>query len=130
MRSLPGDTTRILRVAAQLLRVAASKRRAPLTFWRRRAFPTKNVEGGTLLAPTDLRMSSYPTHPPHPERVCWGCDQHCPADDLTCGKDTVRTPHPVELFGDDWNEAESRRDTPDEMTRSRSSGVRPLLRAR
>jgi len=22
---------------------------------------------------------------------------------LVCGSDTVRTPHPVELFGDDWN---------------------------
>jgi hypothetical protein len=21
---------------------------------------------------------------------------------LVCGKDTVRTPHPIELFGDDW----------------------------
>ena len=86
------------------------------------SFPTEKVEGrpGTLLAPTDSRMSSYPTHPPHPERVCWGCDQYCPADDLTCGKDTVRTPHPIELFGDDWKEwAESRDDTPDEMTRSR-----------
>ena len=43
------------------------------------------------------------THPSHPERVCWGCDQYCRADDLACGMDTVRTPHPVELFGDDWN---------------------------
>jgi metal-sulfur cluster biosynthetic enzyme len=49
-------------------------------------------------------MSRYPTHPAHPERVCWGCDEYCPADDLTCGKDTVRSPHPVELFGDDWQQ--------------------------
>jgi hypothetical protein len=47
--------------------------------------------------------TSYPTHPPHPERVCWGCDRLCSASDLVCGSDTVRTPHPVELFGDDWN---------------------------
>ncbi|HET9957472.1 MAG TPA: DUF3079 domain-containing protein, partial [Polyangiaceae bacterium] len=40
--------------------------------------------------------------PPHPERVCWGCDRLCAANDLGCGDDTVRTPHPCELFGDDW----------------------------
>jgi len=48
---------------------------------------------------------SYPIHPPHPERVCWGCDRYCSANDLVCGSDTVRTPHPVELFGDDWHDA-------------------------
>ena len=42
--------------------------------------------------------------PRHPERICWGCDQYCPADDLACGNGTIRTPHPVELFGDDWLE--------------------------
>jgi len=42
-----------------------------------------------------------PLLPPHPERVCWGCDKYCPADDLACGNGTVRTPHPVELFGRD-----------------------------
>ena len=42
--------------------------------------------------------------PMHPERVCWGCDRYCPADNLSCGRDTVRTPHPAELFGDDWME--------------------------
>ena len=45
-----------------------------------------------------------PMHPSHPERVCWGCDQYCPADALTCGNGTDRTPHPCELFGDDWYE--------------------------
>ena len=40
--------------------------------------------------------------PSHPERVCWGCDKYCPADDLTCGNETVRAMHPIELFGDDW----------------------------
>lgn len=64
-------------------------------------------------------MANPPTHPAHPERVCWGCDQYCPADDLTCGKDTVRTPHPVELFGDDWN-APTEPDSPDAITRSRA----------
>jgi hypothetical protein len=42
--------------------------------------------------------------PSHPERICWGCDQHCPADQLTCGNGTERTPHPIELFGEDWLE--------------------------
>jgi hypothetical protein len=45
-----------------------------------------------------------PLHPAQPDRVCWGCDKYCPADDLVCGNGTIRTPHPVELFGDDWLE--------------------------
>jgi hypothetical protein len=44
--------------------------------------------------------------PKHPERVCWGCDLYCPADDLACGNGTIRTPHPIELFGEDWLEWE------------------------
>ena len=43
-------------------------------------------------------------HPKHPERVCWGCDQYCAADDLRCGNGTIRTQHPSELFGEDWLE--------------------------
>ncbi len=43
-------------------------------------------------------------HPPHPERICWGCDKYCPADDLRCGNGTVRTQHPAELLGEDWDE--------------------------
>jgi hypothetical protein len=42
--------------------------------------------------------------PAHPERICWGCDRYCAADDLACGNGTIRTPHPRELFGDDWLE--------------------------
>jgi len=45
-------------------------------------------------------------HPKHPERVCWGCDKYCSADDLRCGNGTIRTQHPVELFGEDWLEWE------------------------
>ena len=45
-----------------------------------------------------------PLHPAHPERTCWGCDKYCPADSLACGNGTIRAPHPVELFGDDWVE--------------------------
>ena len=47
-------------------------------------------------------MAKIPLHPKHPERVCWGCDQYCSADDLRCGNGTIRTQHPVELFGEDW----------------------------
>lgn len=43
-------------------------------------------------------------HPRHPERVCWGCDKLCPAESLACGNGTIRTLHPIELFGDDWVE--------------------------
>jgi hypothetical protein len=45
-----------------------------------------------------------PLLPPHPERVCWGCDKYCPAEDLACGNGTIRTAHPCELFGADWLE--------------------------
>lgn len=44
----------------------------------------------------------FPIHPKHPERICWGCDKYCPADSLSCGNGSGRTPHPVETFGDDW----------------------------
>ncbi|MBI3149808.1 MAG: DUF3079 domain-containing protein [Betaproteobacteria bacterium] len=46
----------------------------------------------------------FPVHPKHPERICWGCDKYCAADDLHCGNGTERTPHPTELFGDDWQD--------------------------
>jgi hypothetical protein len=49
-------------------------------------------------------MPPVPLRPKHPERVCWGCDNYCPADDLACGNGTIRTPHPAELFGEDWQE--------------------------
>jgi hypothetical protein len=53
-------------------------------------------------------MSKAPLafNPKHPERICWGCDQYCAADDLRCGNGTIRTQHPVELFGEDWLEWE------------------------
>lgn len=47
-------------------------------------------------------MMNFPIHPSHPERICWGCDKYCAADDLRCGNGTIRTEHPVEFFGDDW----------------------------
>jgi hypothetical protein len=49
-------------------------------------------------------MTHIPLRPPHPERICWGCDKYCPAEDLACGNGTIRTMHPVELFGPDWVE--------------------------
>jgi hypothetical protein len=49
-------------------------------------------------------MAQFPTHPKHPERICWGCEKFCPADDLCCGNGTIRSPHPVEIFGQDWVE--------------------------
>ena len=49
-------------------------------------------------------MAKTPLRPANPERICWGCDKYCPADDLACGNGTIRTPHPCELFGDDWLE--------------------------
>lgn len=53
---------------------------------------------------SDAVNRRLPLHPKHPERVCWGCDRFCAADDLACGNGTERTQHPVELFGDDWVE--------------------------
>ena len=44
----------------------------------------------------------FPLTPAHPERVCWGCDRYCASTQMICGNGSVRTPHPVELFGDDW----------------------------
>lgn len=52
--------------------------------------------------PAPLAMSKLPLNPKNPDRVCWGCDKYCPAAELACGNGTIRTPHPAELFGDDW----------------------------
>jgi hypothetical protein len=50
------------------------------------------------------RKPRFPEHPANPDRICWGCDKLCPASELACGNGTIRTPHPAELFGDDWLE--------------------------
>lgn len=47
-------------------------------------------------------MARVALYPKHPERVCWGCDKYCPAEELACGNGTIRTPHPIELLGEDW----------------------------
>lgn len=44
----------------------------------------------------------FPSHPSHPERICWGCDRYCPTHELQCGNGSERTQHPMELFGEDW----------------------------
>jgi len=44
----------------------------------------------------------FPIKPANPGRVCWGCDKYCPADSLQCGNGSLATPHPSELFGEDW----------------------------
>ena len=48
-------------------------------------------------------VKKFPKAPAHPERVCWGCNLYCPAKDMRCGNGSDRTPHPVELFGEDWH---------------------------
>ena len=60
--------------------------------------PATGIEG---LVTTRRKL---PLHPAHPERICWGCDRYCAADDLRCGNGTERAQHPAEIFGDDWLE--------------------------
>ena len=51
---------------------------------------------------TSVTRHAAPLNPRYPERICWGCDKFCPAEELACGNGTIRTPHPAELFGVDW----------------------------
>lgn len=44
----------------------------------------------------------FPIAPKHPERICWGCDKYCVADDLQCGNGCERIQHPIELDGAEW----------------------------
>jgi hypothetical protein len=68
----------------------------------------------------------FPIHPGNPERVCWGCDQYCPAGSLRCGNGTDRTQHPVELFGEDWMEwGLDARDADDEAQRAADDAAGP-----
>lgn len=57
-----------------------------------------------MLRPDKTMAKIFPIHPKHPERICWGCDKYCPTDRMACGNGSVRTPHPMELFGDDWQD--------------------------
>jgi hypothetical protein len=47
-------------------------------------------------------MKKFPVRPAHPERICWGCEHYCPANDMRCGNGTERAQHPIELWGEDW----------------------------
>lgn len=51
-----------------------------------------------------MTTKKIPLHPKHPERICWGCDKYCAVNALSCGNGSERTPHPMELFGEDWYE--------------------------
>lgn len=58
-----------------------------------------------------------PVNPAHPERVCWGCEKYCPAEALGCANGSIRTPHPAELFGEDWLEwSDAHADPGDQQT--------------
>lgn len=59
-----------------------------------------------------MATKKFPNAPPHPERVCWGCDLYCLAKDMRCGNGSDRTPHPVELFGEDWAQWGQEEDEP------------------
>jgi hypothetical protein len=58
----------------------------------------------TCSQPPSIMAKKIPLYPKHPERVCWGCDRYCPAGSLSCGNGSDRTPHPIELLGEDWLE--------------------------
>ena len=62
------------------------------------------INDASALPPDNSSMAKMPVRPAHPESICWGCDKYCPADRLGCANGTIRTPHPCELFGDDWLE--------------------------
>jgi hypothetical protein len=67
------------------------------------------IKGDTrLIRAFRFSMAGYPLHPKHPDRICWGCEKLCPANDLRCGKE--RAPHPCEDSGDGWYDAETDRD--------------------
>lgn len=44
----------------------------------------------------------FPISPKSPERICWGCDKYCAADDLQCGNGSERIQHPIEMDGREW----------------------------
>jgi len=47
-------------------------------------------------------MKKFPIHPKNPERICWGCDILCSVNSMACANE--RSPHPSELFGEDWQD--------------------------
>jgi hypothetical protein len=72
-------------------------------------------------------MIRIPLAPKNPDRICWGCDKYCPADDLACGNGTIRTLHPCELFGNDWHDWVAEKEkTPDRRRHRARGSVDPL----
>ena len=73
----------------------------------------------------EVTMGKFPIRPGHPERICWGCEHFCPANDMRCGNGTERAQHPIELWGDDWTSVGSdteREAQPDGGPRVQSGG--------
>ena len=46
----------------------------------------------------------FPLNPKHPERICRGCDRHCPTQAPACGSGSGRDMHPAETQGEKWYE--------------------------
>lgn len=67
-----------------------------------------------------------PRRPKHPERICWGCERYCPITNMGCPKD--RTPHPIELFDEGWDDGDDETQISDEDDRRfRSSDSASLI---
>lgn len=80
--------------------------------------PPAGVRAGSSSEARMAHLKKEIVHPKHPERICWGCDRYCPADDLACGNGTIRTAHLTELFGDDWLDWAERQSTAGFKSRS------------
>jgi hypothetical protein len=70
--------------------------------WRRNAGRAGVASDDAEAHDRHMSAAKLPLAPKNPERVCWGCNRYCPADDMVCGNGTIRAPHPIELFGEDW----------------------------
>ena len=51
---------------------------------------------------THIMAKKFPIFPKNPERICWGCDKYCRADDLQCGNGCERIQHLIETDGSEW----------------------------
>ena len=75
-------------------------------------------------------VKKFPPAPKNPERICWGCDQYCAANDMRCGNGSDRTPHPAELFGEDWQDwGPTPADAPAESAPQAPATVIPIAKA-
>ncbi len=70
-----------------------------------------------------MTAKKFPRHPPNPHRNCWGCDRYCAAGSMACGNGSVRTLHPVELFGDDWDQWPGAGEPPADPPSAAAGGV-------